>query len=233
MKSRLTKKAAVIYKLLILSLCTFPSALHALEIDLGVEMANKSIWIEEPLLGGGEIARMDSGNSYQPSLAIHTNPDYIWDDDNWGYHYQMDFSTFYLPFQEDPDTSELSNQGTSLSGNAIYAMPVGYYHFNRHDLSSWNYKAGIGVGVGYMDVSGTFKITQPHPEIGTIKHIDYSGYGFSVGVYFEAAKGNHTIIVQNYSPVVSDGPYDYQQMNLILAYRYSFNAEEIIHALKD
>ncbi|MDH5379057.1 MAG: hypothetical protein OEX00_12095 [Gammaproteobacteria bacterium] len=210
-------------------LASYTGSLYALEAAVGIEYSSKAVWVEESKRGDDEIARMDSGTSPGPSLVIRTHPQYVWEDSNWAYHYQIDFSAFDIDTQEVPESPEVQDLGTSVSGYSVFALPVAYYHFNRDKQNEWNYKAGLGAGIGYLRIKGNFQITQgSHPEHGQKKEIDFTGLGFSVGVYFEASIGNHIIIAQNYSPKVFDHPYEYQQHNVIIAYRYAFSLENVV-----
>lgn len=194
----------------------------AFEILLGVEATNKAIWVEESARGANEIAKLDSGLTYGPSVGARTEPRYF-DNSQWGYHYQFDGSIFNIDKQELPGMDQGVDVGTSIKGYSLYAVPVGFYHFFKGLDDHWQYKAGLGVGIGYLNMRGSFKITDPqHPEYNQIKKMRAEGVNLAVGVYIEIARGPHMIIIQNYGPTAEDNTYHYLQHNVVIAYRYAF-----------
>jgi len=197
---------------------------NAFEFTVGVEVSDKSVWVEDKNRSGNEIAKVSNGIKLRPSFTLRTIPSYFSDSGNWGYHYQIDSSIFKINKQELPGVEDEQNVGTTMKGFSIYAIPVAYYHFNRNQPKKWNYKSGIGIGVGYLKVTGNFQITHDsHPEIGEVKAVNADGFGLAVGIYLEASFGKHVIVIQNYAPFIVDKQYDYQQNNVIIAYRYTFN----------
>ncbi len=107
--------------------------------------------------------------------------------------------------------------GTSIKGYSVYAVPTGFYHFNKGS-NGWSQKIGVGVGIGYVNMSGNFKRT----EMSQSEEIDVKGFAQTVGVFFEFLNGNHSFVLQNYGPSISDNKYEYTQSNVDIMYRYSF-----------
>lgn len=201
----------------------FTSSVNAFEILLGIEATSQSVWVEELDLGNNEIAMMDSGLNYQPSISVRSSVFYFEKESNWGYHYQLDGATFNINKQEIPGLEDVQDLGTEVKGYSLYAVPVAYYHFNRNEPGKWSYKAGLGVGIGYLKLSGNFRITDTsHPEYNQVKQVDADGFDIAVGVYFEAVFDRHVITVQNYGPTLDDGTYEYLQHNVAMSYRYAF-----------
>lgn len=208
-------------------LLCFIKPAFSLELDVGIEFSNKSVWVEEIARGPNEIAMIDSEDEIMPSITLRTSTGYFSEGSNWGYHFQLDGSIFNVSMQTVPGSDELQDFGTSIDGYSLFAVPVAYYHFNNTSKDEWSYKAGIGAGIGYLHLEGTYQITHDgHPEIGTVKSVDASGFGLAVGVYLEASKGKHIIVVQNYAPTVDDGRYEYMQHNVLIAYRYAVDLSE-------
>lgn len=210
--------------LLSVLLSAYSNQLFAYEILIGIESGSKSVWIEDISLGDDEIARMETDLSFSPSFGMRTDAKYLSPDSKWGYHIQLDVTQFKIDRQEVDSLEVLVDYGTSMEGAALYAVPVLYYHFNKGDMNRWNYKAGVGAGIGYLQLKGSFRITDSsHPEFNQIKNADVEDVDMAVGVYFEASFGNHIVLVQNYGPVVSDDNFDYQLHNILIAYRYRFD----------
>ena len=82
-------------------------------------------------------------------------------------------------------------------------------------------KWGVGVGVGYLNMHGNFRVTKhSRADYWDKKDVNVNGFGMAVGVFFEIAKGNHFITAQGFGPVVSDDNYKYQEENIEIMYRY-------------
>lgn len=188
---------------------------------IGGNASNKSVWIEDTSLSGNEIAKMDNGIIFVPSVGLRTDLRYFNDESNWGYFYQFSGALFDIKKQELPNIEENQDVGTSLKGYSLFATPTAFYHFNMSNKKNWSYKTGIGVGLGFLKLQGNFKITETsHLEYDQVKNVNVAAVGFSVGVYFEASKNNHSIIIQNFAPTISDDKYEYMQHNVDIMYRY-------------
>lgn len=199
------------------------SHVSAFEVLLGMEATTKSLWVEDTDYGTDEIARMDGGLNYYPSVSARSESIYFDHGGNWGYHYQFDFSQYEINTQEILGLSDPVDLGTRVKGSAFYAVPVGYYHFKKGQSDQWQYKAGLGIGVGYLTVSGDYQVTDSnHINYGEVKTVNVTGVDMAVGVYFEAFKGNHVVVIQNYAPTLESAGYQYMLHNVVIAYRYAF-----------
>ena len=188
-------------------------------VSIGAEVGFKSIAVIEKEANNDQIAKLSKGLSVAPSIIIASNEKYIWVDENWGYHVQVKGGWYSLNKQSINDDSNDLN--TKISGFSIYAVPVGYYHFNKNVTDNWTYKLGVGVGLGWINLDGEFEVTnKKHLEYGEINSIDTARFGTALGVFFEANYKNHAVILQNYAPQISDDDYFYQQHNVAIAYRY-------------
>jgi len=216
-------------KLFVFLLCMgFSAQSYALELLAGVDAGRKSVWVEDKLLGNNEIANVDSLIDYQPTVGVRTNTTDFSPSSNWGYHYELSLSFFDITTQTLANIDKQEDLGTGIHGWTAFAVPVVFYQFNKNTHNdAWSYKAGLGVGAGYLSLEGNFKITDSsHPDFNQIKKVSLSDFGVAVGLYLEAAKGPHFIVIQNYSPVIEDNHYQYQQMNISLSYRYAFQLSD-------
>lgn len=215
------------YKALLLgsiSVCLFSTNAFGFDIFLGAESGSKSVTVKQPDIGTKVIAIVSSEPELSPSFTFRSKEKYLSEKSKWAYHFQIDAAEFDVNMQQLPSTREIVDLNTSLDGFSVYALPVIYYHFNKNFVKKWNYRAGFGLGVGYMKLNGNFKITDPgHPQYNQIKSVGIKGYGGSVGLYFEATYKRHMIVLQSYGPVLTDEPYQYHQVNTVLAYRYKFD----------
>jgi len=206
----------------LLILLSVPSA-NAAQIQVGLQIGQKAVWIEEINGDGTEVARVEGDFTFAPTLTLSSEGKYFSDSSQWGYFYTVDSSIFNIHTQTLSDEGDPVDLGTHLNGYAIYAVPVLFYHFNRFNNSHWQHKVGIGVGLGLLSLSGNFRITKPgHPDYGITKSVNASGLDIAAAVYYVAEKYPHSILVQNYGPVLDKEPYRYQQHNVVMAYRYSF-----------
>ena len=202
------------------------SPVYSYDLYFGVETASESVEVEEISLGKDIIARLDSGPSLNAAVGIKSDPVYFGKRSQWGYLYQLDFSVFNLSKQTIDDSKIAIDVGTNVEGYSLYALPVVYYHFKKGMEKRWKYKAGIGLGIGYLKLSGDFKITDPaHYAYNQVKDVNLEGFGFSGGIFLEAAMGRHVIVLQNYAPTITDEVYKFSQHNSVLAYRYIYNFE--------
>ncbi|MBI4651605.1 hypothetical protein HY745_10045 [Candidatus Desantisbacteria bacterium] len=196
----------------------------AFDLMIGGNASQKSVWVEEKSNNDNDIAKMSDGIQYAPTIGLRTNLKYFNNETNWGHFYQFDGVLFDISKQELPNIDKEQNVGTSIKGYSLSATPTAFYHFKKNNENNWSYKTGIGVGLGYLKLNGNFKITEYlHPEYNQIKQVDVAAIGFSVGVFFEASNNNHSIVIQNFAPSVSDNKYNYLQHNVDIMYRYKIN----------
>lgn len=204
-----------------------PSLAHAspdiLQLWVGVELSPKGLWIEDREKGPKEIARLEQPIRVWPSLSLNSRSFYTSSTSQWGTHFELSGSPFVIDKQKKSNGKEPEDVGTGVKGYSIYAVPLLYYHFRKHAVDEWNYKVGIGVGAGYMNLWGNFRITDPsHERHEDVIPVDLHGVGIAVGVYFNASYKNHNFTIQNYGPVVWDDDYEYQLHNAVLSYQYAF-----------
>jgi len=201
----------------------FFSNAQALDLMIGLNIANKSIQIDDKVTGQNEIATMDNGIQYNPTIGLRTEARYFGNENtNWGYFYQFDMTKFDINSQT-LDGNEEQNIGTSMKGYSSFAVPTTFYHFNKSSIA-WSQKVGIGLGVGYIKMSGDFKITnKSHQLYGQIQQVDFNEFCLVGGILYEFSNNNHSIVIQNFAPIVSDDRYYYTQHNVDIMYRYKFS----------
>lgn len=189
---------------------------------LGVNVSSKSIQIDDKQTEEELIAEMDGDFQTTPSLSLRSEQNYFGNSD-FGYFYQLDGSLFDISEQNIDGTN--SDVATSIEGYSLFAVPTLYYHFNA-DSDNWSQKIGIGFGVGYVNMSGTFKITKSsHPNYNQIKTVDVDAVDMAVGIFIEISNDDHSFVLQNFSPSVSDDNFEYMQHNVEMIYRYKFSLD--------
>ncbi len=202
-------------------LTCFSLSANALGVVFGLGASEEAIWVDDNSLGYDEVAKLESDTMILPSIGIRTESRYFNEDSGWGFHFEVNGSLIDIKTQTIPDSEPPVDVGTGIRGYSIYVVPLAYYHFKRNSIAEWSYKAGIGLGAGYLNLKGNFKITgSSSPNYNDIEDVNASGVGMAGGAYFEASKGSHLIVIQNFVPMISDKRYSYSQLNLLFSYKY-------------
>lgn len=204
----------------------FNISASAMELNLGIQLTTNNIDIRNE--SEQDIAQMGNKLAISPTVSLLSKAYYFSEQSSFGAQFQLDGNLFKVDRQKTNKSSQLTNLDTKISGYALYAMPLFFYHFNRHQPDKWQIKAGVGMGLGYLNLSGNYQVTQPlAPEFGTIKNIKFSEFGEAVGVYLELKKGNHTFLLYNFSPYVNNSNYQFQEHNAVFEYRYTINLNQL------
>ncbi|UTM59375.1 hypothetical protein L4174_021995 [Photobacterium sp. CCB-ST2H9] len=212
---------------LIASLTLVPFTSSAIELAVGLQSTLSHLEIEDLSNGDQEVAVMTSGFQLFPTASLISDPYYFSENSNIGVQFQVDWSFFKADRQEINDGTETVDLGTSIKAYALTAVPVVFYQFNRHAAKDWNVKIGAGLGVGYLDLTGKYMITNSVTESGEIRKVNKNGLGMAINVYLEGNVGNHMLLLYNFSPVLSDKTDDFQEHNVVLAYKYRFSLDDL------
>jgi len=205
----------------------FPVVSHAVELAVGLQSTFTNIEIQDPEHGDKDVAVMTSGFHILPTASLVSSPYYFAEDSNVGMQFQLDWSFFKSGQQALQNSQDKVDLGTSVKGYAITAVPVLFYHWNRDAGSDWNAKVGIGFGAGYLDLKGNYQITHVAQQRGETRDVDFDGLGMAINVYLEANKGPHQFQLYNFSPILSEKDYDFQGHNVVMAYKYRFDLNEV------
>ncbi|MEI8593182.1 hypothetical protein [Photobacterium sp. Hal280] len=206
---------------------TFSAASQAVELAVGLQSTFTNIDIQDPEHGDKDVAVMTSGLHILPTASLVSSPYYFAEDSNFGVQFQLDGSFFKSGQQVLQNGQEKVDLGTSVKGFAMTAVPVLFYHWNRDASADWNAKVGIGFGAGYLDLKGNYQITHIAEQRGETRDVNFGGFGMAINVYLEANKGPHQFQLYNFSPVLSEKEYDFQGHNVVMAYKYRFDLNEI------
>ena len=213
------------WKSIIIVICSavvLSSKAMAFDLMVGVNSSVTSLDIEDLALDDAKLAGMNKGQIY-PSVGVRTDLKYFSEDSNWMYFYQFDGAIFEFNKQEITSSHDLQDVGTSIKGFSLFAVPTAAYHFNKGSVRTWSYKAGMGLGLAYLHMKGNFRITmQEYPEYAQVKDVNVNAMGFTIGFFLEASSKKHSIVFQNFAPMVDDEKYSYEQHNIELMYRYKF-----------
>ncbi|KDM89877.1 hypothetical protein [Photobacterium galatheae] len=212
---------------LIASLTLFPLTGTATELAVGLQSTFSQIEIQDPANEDKELAVMTSDYQLFPTVSLISDPYYFSDDTNFGVQFQVDWSYFKADQQALKNSASSVDLGTSIKAYAITAVPVVFYQFNRHAAKDWNIKLGAGLGMGYLDLTGNYRITNTEAESGEIRKVNKNGLGMAINIYLEGNVGNHMLLLYNFSPILSDQTNDFQEHNVVVAYKYRFSLDHL------
>ncbi len=191
---------------------------HALNIAIGGSVGTDSIWVYSGD-GTDDIAIVEDEFDYYPFVSLKTDSNYFGEKSGWGYDLELSGSVFDLNKQSVSGNSV--SLGTGIRGVSVYLIPHLYYHFNRFTDNGWSSKVGIGVGVGYLNLKGTFQVTDPNnPKYNDIESVNTKGLGNAGGLFIEISKGKHSVLMENYAPDIDDERYSYMHSDYSISYRY-------------
>ncbi len=212
-----------------ISLATSTNTL-ALDIMAGINFPNKSVEVYDKDADDDYIASFSSKFKVAPTIGLRNKPDYI-SESNFGYFFQFDGAIFELDKQEIDGEDDPQDVGTSLSGFSVLATPTLFYHFNKSP-TNWSQKVGLGVGAGYLSLTGDFNITDDtHPKFAQTIDVSERGWGLTVGLFFEISNDKHSFIISNFAPSIADDNYEYMQHNIDMMYRYKFSIDSFPFSL--
>lgn len=208
-------------KRLLSALLLFGAEAGAFDLLAGVSLGHRTLTFRD-MQYDRDTAEFQSGTPrLAPSVSLRSEPDYLWQDGNWAYTFSADFFTTGLTKQRLPDSGRLEDVGTRIDGLTLFLTPLLYYQFNRKASHRWQYRAGMGAGIGYQGYEGTFRITDAdHPDVGTIRPAHHHGIGLSAGVYLEAAYGRHHFLLNGDLLATRHSGYRYLENNLRVKYQY-------------
>lgn len=206
--------------------------LYSLDFVLGLGNIEKSLEIYEK--DSLDVIAEMRESSYYPIIGLRTSPNYFDDgESNAGYFIEIDFSLLDINKQVvSENDEEETNLDTSIEGYSIYIIPTFYYDFIKE--SKYSFKIGGGLGLGYLNIKGNYKITkETHNNYNTTYDIDIHNLDLAISFLIEYKINNHYIIAQDCAIDHSEyeidksgnNQHDYLQHNLSLMYKYfiSFN----------
>lgn len=141
---------------------------------------------------------------------------------NAGYYFQYGFSNFSMNTQEvDLEDVDL---GTSAKGFFVYATPVFFYNFgDKHfvDGKGKAFKAGFGIGLGYLTAKGDIIFTNTTSETHTF---DISSDVLSMAYYvlFDFRVNNWIFRAYGGGPEITTKDFDYNLFDFSFDIGYTF-----------
>jgi hypothetical protein len=165
-----------------------------------------------------DLAEMESNLYYSPTLSVRSENNYFRDNSNWGYF--LEFNTGFYIVNRQVVNGNTVNLNTSLSGQYWDLTPTIFYNFGGKKQENWAFKTGLGVGVGYLSVSGNAVLTEQAGQ--PLVSYDDDGYGFTVGVFLEAIKNDWFLQIKTYGPDLVIGDTDLFLVNFKMTFGKMF-----------
>lgn len=193
----------------------------AAELLVGLASKGSSIDIKDDATGN-LVAEASDRYRPTPVFAIKTRDRY-WDEQSgWGLF--VEFSEGYIKADHQVVAGQRVDLGTALSAIYWHLTPTVFYNFTRDDpVEEWGFRAGMGIGVGYMDISGDAVLTE---VVGTPRvEFDDEAYTYSFGVFIELSKDNWVFQLKNYGPVMDTNGYELQTNNVSVIFGRRFQLD--------
>jgi len=196
-------------RLLLLSLMFVAMPAFSSEVFLGITAQQSTLFISDDNTQD-DLAEMEDKLSIIPALSARSENKYFSDESDWGYF--LEFNIGYYNVNRQVVNGNAVNLKTRLSGLSFDLTPTIYYNFGSKKREEWAFKAGLGIGAGYLSVSGNVILTG---QVGQ-PLLDYNdhAYGFTVGVFFEAVKNHLFFQIKGYGPDAVIGGNDIQLANI-------------------
>lgn len=201
--------------------CSINTA-NAVQLALGASLDRSFVDIKNKS-DDETLAEMKSKAGFFPTLSLNFEPNYLFDDSHWGYQFQFDASLFEVDRQVIAGEA-VKDLGTSMTGYSFSVVPSIFYHFKKANTQGWHFKSGLGVGVGYLNIKGDFRITNAsHSEFDQVKDLNLAAPVASANAFIESIYKSHIITLQFFLPIARDGEYIVTQNHMGISYKYALD----------
>jgi len=188
------------------------------EVFVGITAQQSTLFISEKN-SETDFAEMESNLYFLPALAVRSENKYFNEASNWGHF--LEFNAGYYNVNRQVVNGSTVNLQTKLSGHYLDLTPTIFYNFGSREQESWGFKAGLGIGVGYLSTSGSTVLTE---KIGQpIATYDDNSFGFTAGLFFEAKSNDWFVQVKGYGPIVEVGDSELQLANIKMTFGKMFD----------
>jgi len=189
----------------------------AAEIFLGITAQQSTVFVSDSDTLA-DLAEMENKLYFLPSLSARSENNYINPDSDWGYFLESNIGYYHVNRQVVNDKT--IKLGTKLSGLYWDLTPTIFYNFGSKTGEGWGFKTGLGIGAGYLSVSGNVVLTELTGQ--PVASYDDHGYGFTVGLFFEAIKDDLFFQIKAYGPDIKLGNEELQLANIKLTFGKTF-----------
>lgn len=190
----------------------------AAEIFLGITAQQSTLFISDADTLA-DLAEMENKLYFLPTLSARSENNYINPDSDWGYFLESNIG--YYRVNRQVVNNKTIKLGTKLSGLYWDLTPTIFYNFGSKAGENWGFKAGLGIGAGYLSVSGKVVFTELAGQPMASYH-DHD-YGFTVGLFFEAIKDDLFFQIKGYGPDIKSGNEELQLANIKLTFGKTFS----------
>jgi hypothetical protein len=184
------------------------------ELILGIALRDSDISVQDAD-SGRELARVSDKQRVVPQFVLKTR-DRHFGESSFGWF--VDFGEGYVRGDRQRDV----DLGTTLSAVYWQLTPTVFYDFNRGaPVDASHFRAGFGLGLGYMDISGDVILTnEPGQPRRTYKEEKYT---YSLGIFLEYSKSDWLFQIKHYGPQARSDGVRFSSENLTLVFGRRFN----------
>lgn len=188
------------------------------ELILGIALRDSDISVQDAD-SGRELARVSDKQRVVPQFVVKTR-DRHFGDSSFGWF--VDFGEGYVRGDRQRVNGQDVDLGTTLSAVYWQLTPTIFYDLNRGaPVEASHFRAGFGLGLGYMDVSGDVILTnEPGQPRRTYSEEKYT---YSLGIFFEYSKNDWLFQIKHYGPQARGGGVRFSSENLTLVFGRRFN----------
>jgi hypothetical protein len=213
------KKSVLTILLLCLPLIITTRPSFAGKVFIGITAEQSTLFISDKDTLA-DLAEMEDVLYFLPALLARSENKYFNQYPDWGYF--LEFNIGYYNINKQVINGRTVNLNTSLSGLAWDLTPTLFYNFGSKERDQWGFKTGLGIGAGYLSVSGNVVLTGQAGQ--PLVAYDDNGYGFTVGVFFEATNNDLFVQIKGYGPdvVIGDNSLQLANIKITLGKSYKF-----------
>lgn len=169
--------------------------------------------------------RMTGTYQTEPVLYIDTPYHYFSDNpesDGFGWYVEYGFTTFTTHLQVVGTAESRIDLGTSISGETYNLTPIMFYNWGDPYIKNNQgqfFKAGLGIGLGYLQAKGDIILTETTNERLNIK---FNELTMTLAILFEYRLNNFSIRLYAVGPSTDIKQYDYSMNEESYEFRYVF-----------
>ena len=169
----------------------------AVDVFVGITAQQSTLFISEED-SQKDLAEMENDLYFTPAFAIRSENNYFHQDSNWGYFLEFNGGLYNVNRQVVND--DTVNLNTELKGFYWDLTPTIFYNLGNKTRDSLALKMGLGVGIGFLSVSGNVILTEQILQ-DTVKYND-NNYGFTVGIFCETTLNSWFLQIKGYGPYI-------------------------------
>jgi hypothetical protein len=161
-----------------------------------------------------DLAEMENKLYFAPALSFRSENNYINNESNWGYF--LEFNTGYYNLNRQYVKDSTVDLGSEISGLYLDLTPTLFYNLGSRDGRGLSFKAGLGLGLGFLSVKGDSVLTEVAGE--PVQEYDDSGFGFTAGLFLETVLDGWFLQIKGYGPYIGIDDQDLFLANIKMTF---------------